>query len=234
MVRTYHRSTNESSLGGIFGGEKTSHQVVNQLNEYICVFGLNSLFVRLLYFSHLPIISVLCDLSFFCVCLVWKLLFQHFADGSPVKSASDPYDVVTSIVYKPPEDEEQIKAKAKADVIVSPSPDLSTTSRAPTSRPQTRKARSRSSDSLSTIASEAAVTGGGLPSSCRRGTPSSCGVHDPALMAQLGQHGQQQQLGSFYYQAPPQPVPMGLCRNCRRIYASSPLLAESQATILTK
>ena len=160
---------------------------------------------------------------------MWKLLFQHFADGLPVKSASDPYDVVTSIVYKPPEDDEKIKAKA--DVIVSPSQDLSTTTRAPTSRPQTRKARSRSSDSLSTITSEAAVTGGGLSSSCRCGTPSSCGVHDPALMAQLGQHGQQQ-LGSFYYQAPPQPVPMGLCRNCRRIYASSPLLAESQATIL--
>ena len=176
----------------------------------------------------------MCDFELFCLCLVWILLFQHFADGSPVKSRSDPYDVVTSIVYKPPEDEEQIKAQAKTDVIVSPSPDLSTASKVPTSRPQTRKARSRSSDSLSTIASEVAVTGGGLTSSCRCGTPSSCGVHDPALMAQIGQHGQQQQqqLGSFYYQAPPQPVPMGLCRNCRRIYASSPLLAESQATIL--
>ena len=161
-------------------------------------------------------------------------MFQHFADGSPVKSSSDPYDVVTSIVYKPPEeDEEQIKAKTAIWNPLSPSPDLSTKSRTPTSRPQTRKARSRSSDSLSTMASEAAVKGGGggLTSNCRCGTPSSCGVHEPAhQMAQLGQ--QQQELGSFYYQAPPQPVPMGLCRNCRRIYASSPLLAESQATIL--
>ena len=120
-----------------------------------------------------------------------------------------------ALVYKP---SLSLKNKSSDSLVISPSPDISrTSSRA--SRPQTRKARSRSSDSwVSTAATP--VTPSGSSCSCR---PISCGCG--------GQLMQQQQIGSFYYQAPPQQVPLGLCRGCRRIYASSPLLHNIQAKL---
>ena len=121
-----------------------------------------------------------------------------------------------ALVYKP---SLSLKNKSSDSLVISPSPDISrTSSRA--SRPQTRKARSRSSDSWVSTAAATPVTPSGSSCSCR---PISCGCG--------GQLMPQQQIGSFFYQAPPQQVPLGLCRGCRRIYASSPLLHNSQAKL---